>query len=148
MAWKNQYSEKNASSFIELQNFISRLTAEQLGSNMPAGWNVLAVLAHIAFWDIRALTLINRWETEGINHPSEIDADLVNEVTRPIFLLLDQAKAKEMILDYAKKIDEKIDSLSPDFVKKIETEGKNVHLDRSKHRLMHIIEIKQVIEMS
>ena len=53
-----------------------------------------------------------------------------------------------MIIDYSKMIDEKIDSLSPEFIAKIEAEGKNVNLNRSKHRRMHIDEIKQILQLA
>lgn len=142
----NNYTEQNHESEIELVNFISKLTPAQLTTTMPAGWDVLSVLAHVVFWDIRGLTLIEKWEKEGI-HISEVDTDVINEVTRPIFLALDPAKATAMISAYSKLIDEKIDALAPDFIARIEAEGKNVNLNRAKHRRMHIDEIKQVLHL-
>jgi len=147
MTPKNSYSEQNHASEIELINFVSKLTPDQLKTTMPAGWDVLSVLAHVVFWDIRALTLIEKWESGEIK-VSEVDTDVINEVTRPIFLTLDLAKAIAMIIDYSKMIDEKIDSLSPEFIARIEAEGKNVHLNRSKHRRMHIDEIKQILQLA
>jgi len=147
MTQKNSYSEQNHESEIEFINFISKLAPAQLTTAMPAGWDVISVLAHVVFWDIRALTLIEKWEKEGIRI-SEVDTDVINEVTRPIFLALDPAKAVEMITAYSKMIDEKIDGLTPEFIERIETEGKNVHLNRVKHRRMHMDEIKLVLHLS
>lgn len=146
MAESNSYSKENHSSRNELANFIQQLTEKQLAHEMPAGWNVLAVLAHVAFWDQRALTLIKKWQSEGIT-PSLIDTDVINEVTRPIFLTLDAAKGKQMVINAAEEIDKTIESLSPQFINEIEEKGKNVHLNRAKHRLMHIAEIKSALEL-
>jgi hypothetical protein len=147
MTQKNSYSEQNHESEIELITFISKLTPAQLTTTMPAGWDVLSVLVHVVFWDIRALTLIEKWEKEGIRI-SEVDTDVINEVTRPIFLALDPANAIAMIAAYSKQIDEKIAGLTPEFIERIETEGKNVHLNRAKHRRMHMDEIKQVLHLA
>lgn len=147
MTLKNSYSDQNHESEIELVTFINKLSPEQLTTSMPAGWDVLSVLAHVVFWDIRALTLIEKWEKGGINI-SEADTDIINEVTRPIFLALDPAKAVEMIVAYSEIINEKIDGLTPEFIEQIETEGKNVNLNRAKHRRMHMDEIKQVLHLS
>jgi hypothetical protein len=147
MTIKNSYSELNHESENELVSFINNLTPEQLTTSMPAGWDVISVLAHVVFWDIRALTLINKWEKEGI-HVSEVDTDVINEVTRPIFLSLEPASAVAMIAAYSKLIDEKIDGLTPEFIESIEIQGKNVHLNRAKHRRMHIEEIKQVLHLA
>ncbi len=146
MTQKNSYSEQNHESETELVNFISKLTPAQLTTAMPAGWDVLSVLVHVVFWDIRALTLIEKWEKEDIRI-SEVDTDVINEVTRQIFLALDPAKTVEMIVACSKKIDEKIDGLTPEFIERIEAEGKNVHLNRAKHRRMHMDEIKQVLHL-
>jgi hypothetical protein len=144
---KNRYSADNHASEIELKTFLDQLSVEQLETAMPAGWNVLSVFAHVAFWDIRALILIEKWEKEGIQL-SAIDTDVINEVTRPIFLTLNAIKAKNMVIDYAKKIDEKIDNLEPGLMQIIEAEGKNVHFNRAKHRRMHIDEVKKALGLS
>ena len=144
MTENNIYSEINRNSRNELISFIQQLSDKQLAHEMPAGWSVLAVLTHLAFWDLRALILIKKWQSEGITH-SIIDTDVINEVSRPLLLAIDPTKGKQLVIDVAEEIDLTIESLSPQFINDIEEKGKTVHLNRAKHRLMHIAEIKKAL---
>lgn len=144
MTAKNRYSEENATSFKELTEFTHSLTESQLLTPMPAAWTVSAVLAHLAFWDFRGITLIKKWQSEGI-HPSPNDVDVVNESTRPLLIAIEPQKAIEVCLKYATELDQLIDSLSPEFIQDIEENGKTVRLDRSTHRHTHMREIKAAL---
>lgn len=146
MSPKNQYSEANAASLKELAGFVASLTDKQLTTAMPAGWTVSAVLVHLAFWDFRAITLIKKWQNEGIS-ASPNDIDVVNEATRPFFAAVEPRRAAVLSLDYAHQLDELVDSLDPAFLQAIEETGKTVRLDRSRHRTMHMNDIKTVLGM-
>jgi hypothetical protein len=39
---------------------IARLSDKDLSRPMPAGWTVAGVLAHIGFWDARAISWLNK----------------------------------------------------------------------------------------
>jgi hypothetical protein len=141
MTNKNHYSDENKLSRQELVDFVATLSESDLKTHMPVDWTVSAVLAHLAFWDFRAITLIKKWQAEGIN-PSPNDVDVVNESTRPFFIAIEPHRAAKITLDYALALDDLIDSLDPAFIQAIEKNGKTVHLDRASHRRMHIREIK------
>ena len=147
MTDKNLHSSQNESSRKELAEFITQLSDEQLTQIMPADWSVSAVLAHLAFWDLRALNLIKKWQSEGIT-PSAIDTDLVNEVSRPLLLAISPRKAVALVLSCAEEIDNAIDALNPGFLADVEENGKTVHLNRAQHRLMHLTEIKKELGLS
>lgn len=144
MSPKNQYSEANSASLKELSGFVASLTDTQLTTAMPAGWTVSAVLVHLAFWDFRAITLIKKWLTEGIS-ASPNDIDIVNEATRPFFAAVEPRRAVALSLDYARQLDELVDSLDPAFLQAVEEQGKTVRLDRSRHRTMHMNDIKAAL---
>lgn len=138
------FREENNASRNELIRFVNQLTTDQLLVEMPAGWNVLAALAHLAFWDLRASTLIKKWQSEGISL-SVVDTDVVNEITRPLFRVLDPQKGKEVVLEAATEVDSLIASLPVEFLNEIVEKGTNVHLNRAKHRTMHMDEIKNAL---
>ena len=46
-----------------MRSVIARLSDDGLSRPMPAGWTVAAVLAHIGFWDARAMFLLDKWGT-------------------------------------------------------------------------------------
>jgi hypothetical protein len=137
-------SKENSASRTELINFVNSLTLQQLNQEMPAGWTTLAVFAHLAFWDQRAITLLKKWQKEGIS-ASLNDTDVINEVTRPFFRVLDPEAGKKLVLTTASEVDDLIASLPVAFFNDVMENGKTVHLNRAEHRRMHIEEIKQAL---
>lgn len=127
-----------------LFTFARGLSAEDLRHPMPAGWSVAAVLVHLAFWDLRALTLIQKWQAEGVA-PSPLDTDVVNEATRRLFLAIDGQAAVELACSAAAAVDQAIAQLSPEMVNTIQTVATNVRLERAAHRRLHIAEIQQAL---
>src|ERR1700739_1806349 len=89
-----------------------------LGRAMPAGWTVAGVLAHLAFWDQRALVLLERWEKEGVEPPPGAAAPVggTNEAAKPLFLALPPRRAAEVALAVAEAVDRKVATLADDLV--------------------------------
>ena len=138
-------SKENKASRTELTNFVNSLSPTQLNQEMPAGWNVLAVLAHLAFWDQRAITLLEKWQREGIC-ASPNDTDVINETSRPFLRTLNPEQGKNLVLATALEIDDLIDSLPETFFSDVLENGTTVHLNRAEHRRMHIEEIKHALD--
>jgi hypothetical protein len=70
----NPYVEANAREREHLAALADRLTDVELSRPMEAGWTAAGVLAHLAFWDLRALALLRKWQSEGIG-PSPMDKE-------------------------------------------------------------------------
>lgn len=136
--------KKNTESLAEMRKFLSTLTDADLSTHMPAGWTVSAVLCHLMFWDQRALTLLEKWDKEAIAY-SAIDTDVINEVTRNLFLAVPQRAAVDLFLRTAEILDDRISRLEPDRIKEIMELGKNVHLLRADHREIHLADIKKAL---
>ncbi len=135
----------NAQGNEALKKLVGNLATDDLNTPMEAGWTVSAVLAHLAFWDQRAITLIQKWELEGVGD-SPIDTDVINEVTRHLCLAVPPEKAAHMAVTVADEIDRVIEGLSPELVEGIRTSGKTVRLNRADHRRTHIVEIERAIQ--
>jgi len=136
--------EQNAVSLKTLRQFLSTCTEADLATPMPAGWTVSGVLCHLTFWDQRALTLLDKWEKDGIEY-STIDTDVVNEVTRSLCLAVPPEQAVVLFLRTAETLDGRISGLEPSRIIDIEEKGKNVRLLRADHREMHLADIKKVL---
>jgi hypothetical protein len=52
----NAYTRENTAEREHLIALANRLTDEQLSRTVEAGWTVAGILAHLAFWDQRAVT--------------------------------------------------------------------------------------------
>jgi hypothetical protein len=144
MPLDQSYISENAAAREQLAALANRLSDQQLGHPLEAGWTVSAALAHLAFWDQRALLLIEKWKKEGVG-PSPIDVDIVNEVVRGLCLAIPPRAAADLALSAATAIDQAIEHLSPEMVKDLETIGTTVRLDRARHRRLHLDQIKTAL---
>lgn len=142
----NQYAQPNTAERAHLEKVIARLSPSDHGR--PAGgpgWTVGGLLAHLAFWDTRALVLLARWKKEGIG-PSPIDIDVFNESMRPLCNAVAASVIAKMAVETAAAIDEEIDSLSPEMLANVERDGKPVRLNRGLHRTHHLAQVEKAIE--
>jgi hypothetical protein len=135
----------NARENAHLKKSVEYLSDEDLRFPLEAGWSVSAVLAHLAFWDQRAVTLIEKWEKEGVA-PSPIDTDVVNEATRRLCLAIPPRTAAELAVALADEVDKLIAGLTPEMVEAIQNKGTTVKLRRADHRRTHLGEIEKILE--
>lgn len=143
------YAQQNSESRQRLQTLIRGLSTEEMARTTDYGWTVAALLAHLAFWDHRMSTILKRWQTEGLD-PSEIDSGVVNDSLKVICHALDPHTATELAIAAAEKIDSELETLSSDFVKKLEehAEASNTQfrMNRSLHRNAHIDDIEALLK--
>src|SRR2546423_2013518 len=68
-----------------LRSLISRLSDKDLSRPMPADWTVAGVLAHIAFWDARAIYWLDKWAHGAAPTPYEPEnTEAGNESAEPL----------------------------------------------------------------
>jgi hypothetical protein len=138
------FREENARQRERLRNLISRLKDQDLARPLEAGWTVAAALAHLAFWDYRALVLLKRWKQTGVQN-SPIDADAVNDALLPLAMGLPPRKAAEIALEAASAIDKQIEILSPEFIAEIEAKAPTFRLNRAAHRQDHLTQMENAL---
>jgi hypothetical protein len=126
-----------------LRLLVSRSSDADLGRPMPAGWTVAAVLAHIAFWDARAIYWLDKWGPDS--EPSAYEAEnveAVNESAKPLCLALPPRDAAQLALRLAEEADGKVKALSDAMLAKIRAAGDPpFNLSRAIHRKEHLDEI-------
>ncbi len=140
----NSYSQRNKEELEHMRKVIGRLTDVQMA--LPAGgpgWTVSGLLAHIAFWDQRAIVLARKWKSGAAGTPAG-DVDVINDSMKPFLLALPAGRAAELALEAAQTIDGEIDSLSPEMLARVETNGQP-RLDRASHRAHHLEQIEKAI---
>ena len=111
---------------------------------MEAGWTVSAVLAHVAFWDRRALTLIRKWKQTGIQ-PSPVDTDIINETSRMLCLAVPPGAIRKLVEEASTELDREIERLEPAMLEEISLHNTIIHLDRAEHRHLHRADIERVL---
>jgi hypothetical protein len=127
-----------------LRSLIKGMTDEDMRRPMPAGWTVAAVLAHIGFWDARAIYWLDKWATgvpPSAYEPENVEA--VNESAKPLCLALRPRDAAQLSLRLAEQADGKVKALSDAMLVKIRaTGGPPFNLSRAIHRKEHLDEIE------
>lgn len=141
----NTYSEQNAAWRGSLVSLVTKLSDKDMGKAAGGpGWTVTGLLGHLAFYDLRAVALLAKWEKDGIS-PSPNDVDIINESMRTLLNAVPPRDMKKLALDAAEAVDALIDALEPDFLSRVETGGKPVKLNRAAHRQHHVEQIEKAL---
>ena len=128
-----------------LRSMIKGMSDKDLSRPMPAGWTVAAVLAHIGFWDARAIYWLDKWATGVPPSPYEPEnTEAVNDSAKPLCLALRPRDAAQLSIRLAEEADGKVKALSDAMLAKIRaTGGPPFNLSRAIHRKEHLDEIEQ-----
>lgn len=147
MAEDRSFVEQNRAALARLQAVVDRLSDEQLAQPMSNGLTPALVLAHIAFWDGRALTLAQRWDNGGPG-PQAADiepenVDWINDAARPLFEAIPPRQAARLALTVAEAVDRKVETLSDEQLAQNRAVGSPLNVYRANHRLEHVEELER-----
>ena len=149
MSTDRSHDVENRRQRERLQAVTDRLTEAEVGRPMPAGWTVGAVLGHLAFWDQRALVLLEEWARDNFGalprRLDEGDVDWINDATKPFLLALAPRRAAELAMAAANAADRAVAALSDDAVTRNAAGGHPVNLLRAEHRREHLDEIERAL---
>lgn len=147
MAADRAYIAHNTAQRERLRALVARLSDEDLRRPLSAGWTVAGVLAHLAFWDRRALILLERWERGGPQsapHPiNRDDVDWINDSAKALCVALPPRAAAQLAVATADAVDRKVEALAQDLVAANQAAGNPVNLVRADHRREHLDEIER-----
>jgi len=147
MGADRSYVARNDTERARLSALVADASDADLAHPMPGGWTVAGVLAHLAFWDQRVLTLLERWEREGVPPPSPnaADVDWINDAAKPLLLAVPPRRAAEIALAVATVVDRKLQALPDDLVERNAAAGSPLNFARADHRREHLDEIAREI---
>jgi hypothetical protein len=149
MAEDRSYVEHNRAALARLRALVDRLSDEQLAQPMDNGLIPAAVLAHMAFWDGRALTLAERWDNGGPG-PQAADiepgnVDWINDAARPLLEAIPPRDAARLALTIAEAVDRKVGTLSDEQLAQNRAAGSPLNVARANHRLEHVEELERAL---
>jgi hypothetical protein len=142
MSEHRSHIEQNTAQRERLRAFVARATDEDLKRPLEAGWTVAAVLGHVAFWDQRALLLLERWQRDG-TAALDLDTatvDWINDAAKPMLLAVPPREMATMALKIAEAIDRAIERLPA------QGAAPPVNLLRAEHREEHLDEIERALK--
>ncbi len=147
MSVDRAYVAENDAERERLRSLVTRLSDDALRRPMPAGWTVAAVLAHIGYWDARAIFWLDKWGrgvAPSTYEPENVEA--VNDSAKPLCLALPPREAAQLALRLAEEADGKVKALSDAMLATIRaTGGPPFNLSRAIHRQEHLDDIERAL---
>jgi DinB family protein len=147
MSSEEPYVAENRRELDRMRSIVEGLSDEDLRRPVNASWTVAAVLGHIAFWDGRALALIEKLSRGVSFTPSDDepeDVDWINDASRPLIHAIPAGDAAQLALRIAEETDGRIASLSPELAAQawpLNPESP-LNLSRADHRGEHLDEVE------
>jgi hypothetical protein len=133
-----------------LRALVSRLSDEQLERSMPDGWTVAALLAHVGFWDARAIFALGKWRRGIPPPPGDYEPDdpaWINDSAKPLCLAIAPREAARLALRLAEEADAGVKALDDELVAKVREVGP-FNVSRAEHRREHLDEIERALKLS
>src|SRR5262245_14731599 len=147
MAADRSYVETNRESLDRLRALVDRASDEDLSRPMDDGWTVASVLGHMAFWDLRIVTALDRWGPDGSGpFPTYHDdaVDWINDAAKPIISALEPRAAARVAIEAAEAADGVVAKMSDELLAKNGESGLHINTDRADHRVEHLDEIERL----
>jgi hypothetical protein len=150
MALDRSHDKANDVERERLRALVTRLSDKQLETPMPAGWTVAAVLAHIGFWDARAVYWIEQWkrgaEPAKPDYETREDVEWINDSAKPLCLALPPRDAAKLALQLAEESDGMVKALDDRTLSKAVEVGVPFNLSRAEHRREHLDDIDRALK--
>ena len=149
MATDRSYVAENQAQLARLEALVGRLDDRELSRPLEAGWTVAGVLAHLAFWDYRIVTLLDAWGADGRGTPPpahhEPDVDWINDAGKPLCLGLAPRVAARIAVEAALAADQRVATLSDAALAANAAAGSPINVRRAEHRREHLDEIERAL---
>ena len=141
------YVEANTRQRERLRALVERLDDEALNAPVNESWTVAGVLGHMAYWDLRFMTLaekIDRGEPWAAGD-AEPDGDWLNDSMRPLIHAIAPRAAATFALRVAEETDARAAELALDRLWPDDPDSP-ISPARGEHRGEHLDEIEAALE--
>jgi hypothetical protein len=128
--------QANRTSTERLKNIVLRLSKDELNQTLKNGWPVYVTLAHLAFWDMRVIHVI---EMANKNHTvvaPGFDIQL-NDILTPLLRIIPPEAAVELCIKTAGALDVMLEACSKELINELIKVNPRL-IDRSLHRNSHL----------
>jgi hypothetical protein len=156
MILDRSFVELNRASSKRMRELVMRLSNEQLrqavvrrtpaeyAQGFLSDWTVSSTLAHIAFWDVRVMHLLDATERAGKLCAPEIDIS-VNDILGTFFMAIPPRLAGQMAFQAAEALDEIIEKFPSDLLEEVYAHQER-WVVRALHRHAHLDKIEAALK--
>lgn len=144
MTLDRSFVELNRAATNRIRALADRLTDQELLAPVGQHWTVAITLAHLAFWDLRVLHLLDLTEQGGKVISPEIDV-VVNDLSLPLWRAIPPREAARLALETAARLDERLESFPAALLEDIYQHNKR-WVVRALHRGEHLDDVDAALK--
>jgi hypothetical protein len=138
------FVQLNRAATERLRRLVSSLSDAQLQTRMGEHWTVAICLAHFAFWDRRAMYVLDATRKAGKLVNPDIDT-FVNDLSLPLWAAIPPREAARIAVEWADACDKQLESFPADLLELVYNSRKRTVV-RALHRHEHMDEIDQALK--
>lgn len=138
------FQNENVEETRKLKMLLGKLSDADMGKLVSHGWTIKATVVHLAFYDMRALVLLDKFDKEGVT-ASPFDIEPINEVVRQLAESMSGSAAVQMWTSAAEALDKRLEALPDSMIRAMRAVGRPFSVSRYKHRAEHRAEIENVV---
>lgn len=139
----SSYVERNRASTARIRALAARLSDEELLHPVGEHWTVAITLAHLAFWDRRALHALDATAKAGELIAPEINV-VVNDYSLPLWAAIPPRQAARIAIKAAEALDARLENYPPALLQIIHAFYPR-WVVRAAHRNEHLDEVEAAL---
>ena len=139
MTLDQSFVARNRAATDRIRSLAARLSDADMQRRVGEHWTVAIALAHLAFWDRRALYVLDQTEREGKVVTPNMDI-VVNDLSLPLWAVIPPREAARLAIETATALDTRLESFPPALLAEIYAHNKRFVL-RALHRGEHLDEV-------
>jgi uncharacterized damage-inducible protein DinB len=136
MAVDKSFVERNRASTNRMRALAERLSDAELQQPVGKKWTVASTLAHIAFWDLRLLHVLDATERNNKLKAPEIDIS-VNDIALPLWKAVRPREAAQIAVETAETLDKRLENCPTALLEEIHARTER-WVVRAVHRNAHL----------
>ena len=144
MTLDRSFVELNAASTQRIRELAARLSDEELQHPVGEHWTVAIVFAHLAFWDLRVLSILDETERTGKLFAPQIDIQ-VNDLSLPLWAAIPPREAARIAIEAAEALDKRLENFAPALLEELFNYNQRWPI-RALHRNEHLDEAEAALK--
>ena len=134
---------RNREQLERLRRLVARLSDDDLRRELPGGWTIRDVLAHLAFYDRRAQILLEQFARGGV-FASPYDYETINAALLHLTRRIPPSEIAAEVVAAAEAADHAAAATPATLVEEIRRLDQ-VKLERAEHRRSHLDDIEALL---
>jgi hypothetical protein len=138
------FVQLNRAATERIRRLVKRLSEKEMQHRVGEHWTVSIALAHIAFWDRRAMYVMDATEREG--KFVDVQPDLVvNDLSLPLWGAIQPREAARLAIETADALDKRLEAFPAQLLEEI-YEHNQRYVVRALHRNEHLNEVDSALK--